>query len=228
MHTTDDSISTTCRCREYCESWGAIYSFLCMQIVRIAQFPNDDRSVAKAFSIIYAQFNKNSGRIRTPSDSRTAAAPFIFLWLFSECALARLKWMEKNRTRRAKKIHFLLFAFFLFCFIFSRVTRNLMRTYKNTYHLGADILAAFDAENVIKMNTFLFWCVRLVLLLRLFTFFFFASRICMMSSSLLPPHSQCIHYTRTDSEGKHNNSYAVRFHRNAFSSSWKITGRHAS
>lgn len=173
MHTTDDSISTTYRCREYCESWGAIYSFLCMQIVRIAQFPNDDRSVAKAFSIIYAQFNKNSGRIRTPSDSRTAAAPFIFLWLFSECALARLKWMEKNRTRRAKKIHFLLFAFFLFCFIFSRVTRNLMRTYKNTYHLGADILAAFDAENVIKMNTFLFWCVRLVLLLLLlFTFFF--------------------------------------------------------
>lgn len=118
MHTTDDSISSTCRCREYCESWGAIYSFLCMQIVRIAQFPNDDRSVAKAFSIIYAQFNKNSGRIRTPSDSRTAAAPFIFLWLFSECALARLKWMEKNRTRRAKKIHFLLFAFFSVLFYF--------------------------------------------------------------------------------------------------------------
>lgn len=153
-----------------------------------------------------------------------------FLWLFSECALARSKWMKK-KTRREKKIHFFIIRFCCFVF-FSRVTRNLMRTYKNTYHLGADILAAFDAENVIKMNTFLFWlcgwCFCCCCVFVRFFFVHFASRICMMSSSLLPPHSQCIHYTRTDSEGKHNNSYAVRFHRNAFSSSWKITGRHAS
>lgn len=64
-------------------------------------------------------------------------------------ASARLRSKSMGKPRK-KQVYF---GFFFFNF--SRVTRNVMRTiqeYLYLYHSGADILALFDVENVIKMN----------------------------------------------------------------------------